>query len=112
MKTITAVFLLLLASPGFGQPMNQGSTPPFAVRLESEVEQLARGYATAFTSMGRTPIYLNLRREGATVTLVSIRAVKAVAGVLVVETDKGLTYVLNPKDVVSLTDAPPAKKEN
>jgi len=102
--------LLLFAGTGFAQTANQGAGQPVTIRLESEVEQLARGYATAFTGIGHTPIYLNLRREGATVTLVSIRSMRAVAGVLVVETDKGLTYVLNPKDVVSLTDAPPKRE--
>ncbi len=110
MKKITAVLFLLLASTAFAQPSNQGAGQPVTFRLESEVEQLAKGYATAFTGINHTPIYLNLRREGATVTLVSVRSVKAVAGVLVVETDKGLTYALNPKDVVSLTDAPPKKE--
>jgi hypothetical protein len=110
MKTITIVSFLFLAGLAFGQPGDQGAGQPLTVRLESEVEQLARGYAAAFTGITHTPIYLNLRREGATVTLVSIRSMKAVAGVLVVETDKGLTYVLNPKDIVSLTDAPPKKE--
>ncbi len=110
MKTITAVLFLLLAGPAFAQPANQGAGQPLTIRLESEVEQLAKGYATAFAGISHTPIYLNLRREGATVTLVSIRSMKAVAGVLVVETDRGLTYALNPKDVVSLTDAPPRKE--
>jgi len=110
MKTIIAAILLLLAATGWAQSAAPGAGQPVTVRLESEVEQLARGYATAFPDIPHTPIYLNLRREGATVTLVGIRSMKAVAGVLVVETDKGLTYVLNPKDVVSLTDAPPKKE--
>ncbi len=109
MKTIACALFLIAALAGFGQPAGTGPSQPITVRVASEVEDLARGYATAFPGITRIPVYLNLRREGGVVTLVSVKAVKAVAGVLVVELDNGFTYLLNPEDVVSITDAPPPK---
>lgn len=109
MKTITALLFLAAAVAGFGQPAPQGSQQPVTVRVATEVEELARGYAAAFSSITRTPVYLIHSRDGTTTVFVSIRSVKASAGVLVVETDKGLIYILNPKDVVMITDVAPKK---
>ena len=109
MKTIAAAFFLAAAVAGYGQPASQGSQQPVTVRVATEVEELARGYAAAFSSITRTPVYLIHSRGGTTTVLVSIKSVKASAGVLVVETDKGLVYILNPKDVVMITDVAPKK---
>ena len=110
MKTITTLLFLAAAVTAFGQPAPQGGQPPINVRISSEAEELARGYAAAFASITRTPIYLIHSRDDTTTVLVSLRSVKAVDGVLVVQDDKGLTYVLNPRDVVMITDAPPKKE--
>jgi hypothetical protein len=110
MKIIAAAFFLAIATAGFGQTSSQ-SSPPVTVRVATEVEELARGYAAAFTSITRTPVYLIHSRDDTTTVLVSVKSVKASAGVLIVEVEKGLTYVINPRDVVMLTDAPP-KKDN
>ena len=111
MKTIFAALLFLAAAvAGIAQSASTGA-PPVTVRVDSEVEQLARGYAAAFSSITHTPIYLIHSRDDTTTVLVSVRSVKAVDGVLVVQDEKGLTYVLNPRDVVMLTDAPP-KRDN
>jgi hypothetical protein len=48
-------------------------------------------------------------RDDTTTVLISIKSVKASAGVLIVQDEKGLTYVINPRDVVMITDAPPKK---
>ena len=109
MKTIAAAVFLAAAVAGFGQTASQSSQPPVTVRVATEVEELARGYAAAFSSITRTPVYLVHSRDGTTTVLVSIKSVKASAGVLVVETDKGLVYILNPKDMVMITDVAPKK---
>jgi trehalose-6-phosphate synthase len=109
MKTITTLLFLAAAVTVLGQPAPQGAQPPVNVRISTEVEELARGYAAAFSSIAHTPIYLIHSRDDTTTVLVSLRSVKAVAGVLVVQDEKGLTYVLNPRDVVMITDAPPKK---
>ena len=110
MKTIAAAFFLAFAVVGFGQTSSQ-SSQPVTVRVATEVEELARGYAAAFSGFTRTPVYLIHSRDDTTTVLVSVKSVKASAGVLIVEVEKGLTYVINPRDVVMLTDAPP-KKDN
>ncbi|MDD2762575.1 MAG: hypothetical protein PHE83_01220 [Opitutaceae bacterium] len=109
MKTITTLLFLAAALTGFGQPPVPGAQPPVNVYVATEVEELARGYALAFPSISTTPVYLTLRKEGAVVTLVSVKSVKAAAGVLIVELDQGPIYILNPQDILSITNAPPAK---
>ena len=109
MKTIAAAFFLTFAVAGFGQTSSQSSQPPVTVRVATEVEELAKGYAAAFASITRTPVYLIHSRDDTTTVLVSVKSVKASAGVLIVEVEKGLTYVINPRDVVMITDAPPRK---
>lgn len=110
MKTISLFLFLAAAVTAWGQPAPQNVQPPVNVRISTEVEELARGFATAFSSITHTPIYLIHSRDDTTTVLVSVRSVKAVGGVLVVQDEKGLTYVLNPRDVVMITDAP-TKKE-
>ena len=109
MKTTAAVLFLAAALTSFGQPASTGPAQPMSIHVASEIEDLARGYSEAFARISRTPVYLNLRKDGATVTLVSVRAVRPFAGVVVIELDNGFTYILNPEDIVSITDAPPPK---
>jgi trehalose-6-phosphate synthase len=109
MKTITTLLFLAAALTASGQPA-PSSAPPVSVRIPTEVEELAQGYAAAFAGITHTPIYLIHSRDDTTTVLVSIRSVKAVGGVLVVQDEKNLTYVFNPKDVVMITDAPPKKE--
>ena len=112
MKTIAIVFFLTTAAAGFGQSVDSGLPPrPANVEIRTEVDELARGYAAAFASITRTPVYLVHSRDDTSTILVSIKSVKAVGGVLVVQDERGLTYILNPKDVVMITDAPPKKEQ-
>ena len=110
MKTITAILFLTATVAAFGQPAERGAPPPVTVRVASEVEELARGYAAAFSTITRTPVYLIHSRDDTTTVLVSIKSVKASGGVLIVQDEKGLTYAINPHDVVMITDAPPKKE--
>ena len=110
MKTIIAMLFLTAAVAGFGQAMDSGPLRPASVEVRTEVEELARGYAAAFAGITRTPVYLIHSRDDTSTVLVSIRSVKAVGGVLVVQDERGLTYIMNPKDVVMITDAPPKKE--
>ena len=109
MKAIASLLFLAAAATGLGQPVNQGG-PPVTVRVATEVEELAQGYAAAFTTITRTPVFLIHSRDDTTTVLISIKSVKASAGVLIVQDEKGLTYVINPRDVVMITDAPPKKE--
>ena len=109
MKTITAILFLTATIAAFGQPAERGA-PPVTVRVATEVEELAQGYAAAFAAITRTPVFLIHSRDDTTTVLISIRSVKALAGVLIVQDEKGLTYAINPRDVVMITDAPPKKE--
>lgn len=108
MKSLIALCLFAATATGFAQPVNQGA-PPVNVRVVSEAEELAQGYAAAFPAIARTPVYLIHSRDDTTTVLIAIKSVKALSGVLIVQDEKGLTYVINPHDVVMITDAPPKK---
>jgi len=100
--------LLLLAGTAFAQA---GSlAPPPTIRVPTEAEELARGYADAFATITHTPIYVVHSRDDTTLVLVGVRSVRAMGGVLVVQDEKGLTYALNPRDIVMITDAPPKRE--
>jgi hypothetical protein len=111
MKTITTLLFLAAIVTGFGQSVDTGVSRPAASPVPTEVEELARSYATAFASITHTPVYLIHSRDDNSTILTGLKSVKAVGGVLVVQDEHGLTYVLNPRDVVMITDAVPKKEQ-
>jgi hypothetical protein len=111
MKTITMLLFLAASITAFGQPADSGPPRPPGVQIPTEVEELARGYAAAFAGITRTPVYLIHTRDETSTVLVSIKSVKAVGGVLVVQDERGLTYIMNPRDVVMITDSVPKKEQ-
>jgi hypothetical protein len=78
--------------------------------VESEAKDLANGYALGFSQLSRPPLTLAFQKEGMMRVLEDVKSVRAVEGVLVVEVGRGLIYVINPKDVVYLTDGPQIMK--
>jgi hypothetical protein len=74
--------------------------------VESEAKDLANGYALAFSQLSRPPLTLALQKEGVMRVLEDVKSVRATEGVLVVEVGRGLIYVINPNDIVYLTDGP------
>jgi hypothetical protein len=100
--------LLLIAGTAFAQSGNLGT--PATIRVPTEPEELARGYAEAYAAIRNTPVFLVHSRDDTTTVLVGVRSVRAMGGVLVVQDEKGLTYALNPRDVVMITDAPPKRE--
>ena len=74
--------------------------------MESENKLLARAYVQAFSALVRPPFTLTMQRENITYTLEDVRGVKDVGGLLVVEVGRGFNYVVNPKDVIAISDGP------
>jgi len=74
--------------------------------MDSEVKDLANGYAQAFTLLSRPPLTITFQKEGVLRVLEDVKQVRAAGGVVVVEVGRGLIYVINPKDIVYLTDGP------
>jgi len=91
-------------TPAHSQPQTQPGTS--TVIAVSEAKDLATGYAFAFTQLSRPPLTLAFQKEGTMRVLEDVKGVRAAEGVLVVEVGRGLIYVINPKDVVYLTDGP------
>ena len=80
------------------------STPPMQVTVQSDVKDLAKGYAAAFGSLTNTPFTLVMQKEGSVRRIEDIKTVKDSDGVLIVTTGKGLTYIVNPRDIIYITD--------
>jgi hypothetical protein len=80
--------------------------PSVDVTVTSESKELAQGYAAAFSRLRRVPFHVQLDRDGRTTILSDIKIGTALNGVLVLETNKGLIYIVNPNDIVWISDAP------
>ncbi len=102
LKYLTIVGALFVASGAYAQ--SSGSTGAVHVTVDSEVKNLAQGYARAAGRLSRPPIKLAFQKEGVTLVLEDVRTVQDVEGVLAVEVSKGFIYLINPKDVVYITD--------
>ena len=114
MKYLFLAFLgTVLATHAFAQSHTQTSAPaaPAQLAVESEAKDLANGYAQAFSQLSRPPLTLAFQKEGVMRVLEDVKSVRAAEGVLVVEVGRGLIYVINPKDVVYLTDGPQIVKK-
>ena len=79
------------------------------VTVQSDIKDLARSYATAFASLTNTPFTLVMQKEGITREIEDVKTVKASDGALIVTTGKNLTYIVNPLDVIYLTEGRPLK---
>jgi hypothetical protein len=73
----------------------------------AELQALADGYAAAFQKLYQShTLTLVLKRDGRTVVFKDVRRVEVVGCVLVVTvSSSGDKFILNPRDVVFLTDA-------
>ena len=95
-----------LTTGAFAQTQSAPASAPVHVTVDSEAKDLANGYALAFTQLSRPPLTITFQKEGVLRVLEDVKQVRAAGGVLVVEVGRGLIYVINPKDVVYLTDGP------
>ena len=77
-----------------------------SVTVESDARLLAKGYAQSFGTLLRPPFTLTLQRGEKVFVLEDVRGVKEAGGILVVEVGRGLTYMINAKDVLAITDGP------
>lgn len=108
MKTLfLGAFLLGVSSVAFSATTEVPVAPPVNVTVKSEGQELAAGFAAAFTRLRHVPFHVQLQRDGGSPIIISdIKAVSAAGAALLVETNKGLFYVINPKDVIWISDAP------
>ena len=94
--------VLLLAISAEAQPTT--SAPVASISVTSDAKDLAEGYAKAASRLSRPPITLALQKEGVARIIEDVQSIKASEGVLVIEAGKGLIYLINPRDVVYITD--------
>lgn len=105
------VALGLLASVVRAENQPPAGSTPVQIHVESEGMALARGYAEGFANMSRPPITIAFQKEGVLRVLEDVKQVRAAQGALVVEVGRGIFYVINPKDVVYLTDGAQVPKK-
>jgi hypothetical protein len=103
-----SLFLLasVLTTGAFAQNSATPQSPPVNVMVESEARSLAIGYEAAFKQLSRPPLTIAFQKEGTLRVLEDVKQVRASGGVVLAEVGRGLIYVINPKDIVYLTDGP------
>jgi hypothetical protein len=108
-----ALFLLasVLATGAFAQSSSAPQAVPVTVVVESEARSLAKGYEAAFKLLSRPPLTIVFQRDEDLRVLEDVKNVRAADGVVLVEVGRGLIYVINPKDIIYLTDGPQVIKK-
>ncbi|MFT3781220.1 MAG: hypothetical protein QM790_04325 [Nibricoccus sp.] len=97
---------ILIASAAYAAaPQDrQTASPEASVYIQSEAHSLANGFAQASNVLTRPPVTMALQREGVVRLLEDIKSIRSSDGVLIVEVGKGIIYIVNPKDVIYVTD--------
>ena len=109
-NTLLSLLCLAIAPFAFSATTDVPFSPPVTVTVKSEGQELAAGFAAAFTRLRHVPFHMQLQREGgAPIVINDIKTVSATGAALLIETNKGLFYVINPKDVIWISDAPVEK---
>ncbi len=111
-KLLVGTLVFVAAVGGvFAQNRNASVPEDRTVMIESENRLLARSYVQAFGALVRPPYTLTMQKENIGYVLEDVRAVKEVGGLLIVEVGRGFNYVVNPKDIVAISDGPAIKAD-
>jgi hypothetical protein len=108
-KLFVSSLLFLAAVTGvFAQSQNRATQVPVdpTVIVESENRLLARSYVQSFGGLIRPPFTLTMQRENICYVLEDVRTLKESGALLIVEVGRGFNYVVNPKDIVAISDGP------
>ncbi len=101
-------FPFLLALAFSATAVANDSPAPLAneirVNVDAEAASLSRGFGLVSAQLNRPPISLVFTRGERDYVLEDVRSLRAADGVVVVEVGKGVLYVLNPKDILYVTD--------
>lgn len=109
MKSLLAVACLLGAWVVPSLKAAEGSGPTtINVVTDYEVTELAAAYTQASSNLSRL-VTLVIQRNGQRQSLGGVKSIRAQGAVLVVEVGKGAVYLINPKDVLYVTDDPAAQ---
>mgnify|MGYP005845851121 CR=1 FL=1 len=112
-RKAAGIFLLILSgicSSLNGQKALPASVvqPGISVEFENEAVTLANGYAEAFKAIPPGGKYIKLSTPAGTEFLDgSINSVKAIGGVLLIRTERGIVHVINARNIVTITNAKP-----
>ena len=93
-----------LCAADFSSQSGSNSMGSVNVTVSSDLKDLAQGYAAAFSQVTHVPVTMVLARAGERYSLEDVRSVKASGGVLIVEIGRGTVYLVNPQDVLTITE--------
>ncbi len=103
MKNRNPLFLaFVLAVSAYAQP--QQSSTLAQASFDTEAKDLARSYAKAFGQLSRTPLTIAFQKDGILRMLDDVKKVREADGVLVVEVSRGMLFIINPKDIVYISE--------
>ena len=108
-KLFVSALLFTAAVCGVFAQGQAGGAADAGVYVESENRMLARAYVQAFGALVRPPFTLTLQKENVGYVLEDVRGIKDAGGILIVEVGRGFNYVVNPKDIVAISDGPAVK---
>lgn len=103
LSAIISLGWTVLAADNFPPSYN----PQITVQVEGEIVSLAKGYAEAFAQLPAGAKYLIVKGKDGPVYLDSVHSVKALGGVLLIETDSGIFRAISANTVVSVTNEKP-----
>ena len=102
-KIITAAVVLFCSTLTLNAA---DQSPTVNLSTKDPNQELASGFAAAFGAIRNVPIHLAMIRDGKSVVLADVRKVTAIGAVLVIENGKGQIYIINPRDVLWVSDSP------
>lgn len=103
---------MLMMSAVIGSGFAEGDGKSVNIAVESQVTALADGFANAYNASNlqrRSPVILTMQRGERLFVLEDVRGIRQASGILAVEVGKGVIYLINPSDVLSITDGYPPK---
>lgn len=111
-KLLVSSLLFISAVTGvFAQNRTNPLPVDPAVVVEAEGRLLARSYVQSFSTLIRPPFTLTMQRESVIYVLEDVRTLKESGTLLIVEVGRGFNYVVNPKDIVAISDGPAIKAD-
>ena len=115
-RSIMKLILTLLIASAFAattQAQHSAGNSSINLNADSETRELAHGYARAFSTLRGSMTIMLRHNNTITYVLEDVHTLKENNGILVAELGRsGPIYLINPKDIVYITNGPALKEKN
>ena len=109
---ILKIVIVLSTLTGLSTSFAVSPRGPVVVEIENEGQSLAQGYAKAFDKFPPGAKYAIIKtQKGPQHITGSIRDIEAIEATLVIYIDNGPIHVVNPHDIVKITNEKPANHQ-